>query len=104
MSPLRKKRLESSLQREMANLIMHQQTKDERIEFVSVHNVDLASDMNSVKIYLSFFGHSEEDKIQAYRALCEKRKDFQSSLGRNLKLRFTPRLMLLQLPPESVDG
>ena len=95
MSPLRKKRLEASIQREMARLIMRQQTKDDRIEFVSVHAVELASDMSRVKVYLSFFG-SEENRNEAFHAICEKRKEFQTNLGRNLKLRLTPQLKILQ--------
>ena len=94
MTPLRKKRLESSILRELAQLIMRQQTKDDRIEFVTVRSVELAKDASTAKIYLSFFGSSQSNAL-CYKAVKAKIGSFQSAIGRNLGLRITPRITLL---------
>ncbi len=93
MSPIRKKRVESSILRELAQLLIRYQTKDDRIEFVSVHKVDLSRDGSHAKLYLSFFGSPEDNEL-CCKAIQEKLGLFQSIIGRNLGLRFTPRFRL----------
>ena len=92
MSPLRKKKLESSIMREMAQLIFSQQGKDDNIQFVSVVKVDLYKDFSLLKVYLSFFG-SEKSNELSFQGILKKTKYFQSAVSNNLSLRLTPRLI-----------
>ena len=94
MNPLRKKKLESSIRKEFSNLISRRRTKDDRIGFVSISQVELASDLSNIKIKLSLFG-SEEDTSRTFRALKSNSKQLQSILSRNLRLRLTPQIHLM---------
>ena len=102
MSPLRKKRLEASILRELAQLIIRQQAKDDRIEFVAVKEVELRRDFSSAKVQLSLFGTPEGNRL-CYAALQSSLHRLQSLVGRNLRLRFTPRLLLSIAPQQSID-
>ncbi len=93
MNPIRKKKLETSILRELAQLIIRQQNKDDRIEFVTVQAIELRKDFSSAKVHLSFFG-TEDSKHQCYKAILANLNYFQSTIGRNLRLRYTPRLTL----------
>ena len=102
MSPLRKKRLEASILRELAQLIIRQQAKDDRIEFVAVKNVELRGDFSSAKVQLSLFG-TPEGNASCYSAIQASLHRLQSLIGRNLRLRFTPRLILSIAPQQSAE-
>ena len=94
MNPLRKKKLESSIKKEFSNLVSKRRIKDDRIGFVSITQVVLASDLSNVKIKLSLFG-SEEDTSRTFQALKSHSKQLQSTLSRNLRLRLTPQIRLM---------
>lgn len=102
MSPLRKKKLEASILRELAQIIIRQQAKDDRIEFVSVKAVELRGDFSSAKVQLSFFGTQESNAL-CCAAIQSNLRRFQSLIGRNLRLRFTPRLILSTAPQNDAD-
>ncbi len=94
MNPLRKKKLESSILREFAQLLVRHRGKDEDLDFVSVTAVDLARDFRTAKISLSFFGQSEQSNTRTFEAIQTNIGYFQTTIGRNLRLRYTPRLYL----------
>lgn len=91
MNEIRKKRMEALIQRELSGLILKRRAKDERLGFVSVTRVDLTPDLSTMTIFVSLFGEAS-DRRHTWNALLANSTFFQSSIGRNLKLRVTPRL------------
>lgn len=91
MTPIRKKRLESAIKKEMAGLVLLRRRKDDRLGFISVVDVELASDMSRLKVYISLFG-DKRDSSGSWLALQDHKYYFQSAIGRNLRLRHTPQL------------
>ncbi len=95
MSPLRKKRLESSIKRELALLVLREQDKYEGMGFPSIQHVDLAKDFSTLKVYLSFFANTPKANQRIFDSLKASRKYFQNAISRSLRLRFTPQLVFL---------
>ena len=91
MKPLRKKKLESSIIREMSDLISRRRRKDDEIGFVSVTRVDLVEDFSAATIYISPFA-GEEQNERTCQALRRNLIYFQNTLSQNLRFRQTPRL------------
>jgi ribosome-binding factor A len=91
MKPLRKTRMESAIQKELANLILRRRQKDERLGLLSITRVDLAPDLSTMDVFVSLFGE-REDNNRSWRALLDNGRHFQSEIGRALRLRQTPRL------------
>lgn len=91
MNEIRKKRLESAILREISELIMRMRIRDDRLGLVSVTQVDLADDLGHMTVLVSPFG-SEAENAETVEALAEHAKAFQTSVGRDLRLRQTPRL------------
>ncbi len=96
MNEFRKKRMESLIMREISNLIMKRNQKDEDISLVSVTNASLASDYSTLKIKVSFFSPDEKQNQLGFRALQRHRIFFQNTLSRSLRLRLTPHLSFHQ--------
>ena len=91
MNPVRQKRLESTMVRELSELIIKRRIKDERIGFVSVTRISLAPDLSDATVFVSLFGPEQEHK-ETWRGLLAAVKFFQSELRRSLRLRQTPRI------------
>ncbi len=79
------------MMRGFANLIMKRRAKDERLGLVSVTGVDLAADLSSAIIRVSLFG-SEEENRETWQGLAANLGYFQSQIGKDLRLRYTPRM------------
>ncbi|MCB1308930.1 MAG: 30S ribosome-binding factor RbfA [Leptospiraceae bacterium] len=92
MKPLRKKRLESNIVREIAELIMRRRIKDERLGFVSVTGVNLAPDLSQMEVRVSLFSTDENENRITWQALKDNARWLQSEVSHNLRLRVTPRL------------
>jgi ribosome-binding factor A len=58
---------------------------------VSITNVEVASDLQHCKIFVSVYG-SEEDQRQTMAGLASARPHVRGELGRRLQLRRTPEL------------
>ena len=91
MNEIRKKRLESAILREISELIMRMRIRDDRLGLVSVTQVDLAEDLGYMTVLVSPFG-SEAENRETWEALADHAKAFQTSVGRDLRLRQTPTL------------
>lgn len=102
MKPLRKKRLESAIVREFSNLIMRRRAKDDRLGLISVTGVDLAADLSNATIKVSLFGSDDENK-DTWAGLEANLGFFQTQVGKNLRLRNTPR-MSYQLDTSIAEG
>lgn len=58
---------------------------------VTITRVETAPDLRDANVYVSIFGH-EEERVDMIRFLNRKRKDVQTRLSQNVKLKYTPRL------------
>ncbi|MDD5447875.1 MAG: 30S ribosome-binding factor RbfA [Actinomycetota bacterium] len=84
------KRLEETIKEKLAILI-EQQVKDPRIDFVTITDVEVASDLRHANIYISVMG--EEDKVREALAGLESAKGFlKRHLGKELRVKYLPEL------------
>lgn len=90
MKDIRKKKLESSLVREMAMAIQRSKAKRDGIGLVSVTRVELRPDLSEAVFYVSPFG-SDKENHETMRSLKNLAGSFQSQIARDLHLRVTPR-------------
>jgi ribosome-binding factor A len=81
----------SELIREEISLILLEEIKDPRIQFVSITRVEVSPDLKHAKIFASVLG-SEEKKKEAFEGLKSARGFIQKKLGRKLSLRCTPEI------------
>lgn len=58
---------------------------------VTVTRVETASDLRDATVYVSIFGH-DDHRDRLIRFLNHHRKEIQSRMCRNVKLKYTPRL------------
>ena len=79
------------LKREVSVLINNKMS--EKIDIVSVTDVEVTADLKDAKIYISFLDSAKEKEILSF--LDEKKAEFQKILGKKLSMKFTPRLHYL---------
>ncbi len=92
MNEFRKKRLNEQLKREISTLIF-KEIKDPRIKgFVTVTEVDIATDMKTAKVYISIFGIKEESKKKCLKGLQNSSPFLQYKLSKQLRIRYIPNL------------
>ena len=65
--------------------------KDPRIGFVTVTGVSTAPDLREARVYVSILG-SEDERERSLEGLAAAHGVLQSRLGRELKMKRTPRL------------
>lgn len=92
MNEIRRLRLEKMIVREIAERLHRRKTKDDRIGFVSVVRCDLLPDLSEAHVFFSLFG-SEEENDATWRAVTMARRELQSGIGRDLRLRQTPHFI-----------
>ena len=95
MSDLRLRRVESFLGAEISRLISSNTFKDPRIDsLVTVAGVRVAKDLTSARIYVSYYG--EQQVLAATVAALNHAAGFiQARIGRQLRMRHTPRLRFI---------
>jgi len=84
-------RLNAQMQRELTSLI-RDELSDPRIGMVTVTRVDVSPDMRNAKVLISSFGDDESLGV-SIKALRRAAGKLRGSLGRALKLRYTPELV-----------
>ncbi len=92
MKDIRKKKLESSLLREMATEIQKRSLRGDGIGLVSVTRVELKTDMSEVIFFVSPFGDPEDNRM-TMQVLSRLAGTLQSQISRDLHLRSTPRFV-----------
>ena len=95
MSELRRRKVESLLAAEISNLVSGKALKDPRVEsLVTVAGVRVAKDLTSARIYVSYFG---EDEVLGgtVAALNHAAGYIQARIGRQLRMRHTPKLRFI---------
>ena len=68
--------------------------KDPRIGFVTVTGVDAAPDLRNARVFYSVLGTAEEAK-STHEALQHAAPRIQAELGRQVRLKYVPRLTFL---------
>ena len=95
MDDIRKKRVEEELRTEIASLILSGEVKDPRINtFLSVTRVEVARDGSFARVYVSTFEEGEA-LTRGVAGLNNAAGFIQSSVGKKIRLRLTPKLQFL---------
>ncbi|GIX43576.1 MAG: ribosome-binding factor A [Leptospiraceae bacterium] len=96
MDPIRKKRIESLIAREVSEYIQKKiRKKDDRVGLISVTHVDLSNDLSIARIYFSLFSPTEEENKITWMIVNRYKKSMQSEISRQIRLRRTPRFEFL---------
>ncbi len=90
MTTHRRERLEEIIKRIIGDALL-KDIKDPRIGFVTVVNVKLSRDYAAADVWISVLG-DEEEKKKSLAGLESARNYVQFIVGKNIKLRNTPRL------------
>lgn len=89
MNEIRQRRLEKTIIRELAERLHRRKTKDDRLGLFSVVRCELLPDLSEVRVFFSLFG-DEEANDDSWRAITRARRELQSAISRDLRLRQTP--------------
>ncbi len=92
MMPDRMKRVNEAC-REALGEILQQEVKDPRIDFVTVTRVEVSPDLRVAHVWVSVMG-SEKESDSAMEALQRARGFMRRELGRRVRMRYTPELLL----------
>jgi len=88
MNKTRISRVGEEIKKELS-ILLQREMKDPRIGFVTVTAVEVTSDLQMAKVYISVFG--SEEQRQASLAGLQKAKGFlRSEIGKRVKLRHVP--------------
>lgn len=99
MNKTRTSRVGEEIKKELS-VLLQREMKDPRIGFVTVTSVEVTSDLQMAKVYISVFGSPEQREVSL--AGIEKAKGFlRSEIGKRVKLRHIPELVFKL--DESID-
>ncbi|MCX7882509.1 MAG: 30S ribosome-binding factor RbfA [Brevinematales bacterium] len=85
-------RLNKTLMKEIAEVIMTE-VKDPRLtSMVSVLEVDMSEDMRHAKVMVSIYGEKKSDNIKTFEALESSAGYISSVVSKALRLRYAPKL------------
>ncbi|GAA4701106.1 30S ribosome-binding factor RbfA [Brevibacillus fulvus] len=99
MNKTRMSRVGEEIKKELS-ILLQREMKDPRIGFVTVTSVDVTSDLQLAKVYVSIFG-SEEQREASLAGLHKAKGFLRTELGRRIKLRHVPDLVFKL--DESID-
>lgn len=83
----RSQRVSDLIREEVADILMYRM-KDPRIGFVTVTGVDLSDDLKLARVFVSIL--KPEEREQTMEILNAAKPFIRSSLGKRLKMKFTP--------------
>ncbi|NGQ94054.1 30S ribosome-binding factor RbfA [Brevibacillus sp. SYP-B805] len=99
MNKTRLSRVGEEIKKELS-VLLQREMKDPRIGFVTVTGVEVTSDLQLAKVYVSIFGSAEQR--EASLAGLQKAKGFlRSEIGKRVKVRHVPDLVFKL--DESID-
>lgn len=99
MNKTRMSRVGEEIKKELS-VLLQREMKDPRIGFVTVTGVEVTSDLQQAKVFVSIFGN--EEQRSASLAGLQKAKGFlRSEIGKRVKLRHVPDLVFKL--DESID-
>lgn len=92
MKPTRTQRLNSEIQREVAEIVTLLKTREPGLKgIVSITGADVAPDLKTAKIFVSIYA-GEEDKKQGFEILRENAGFFRHELAQRMTMRTVPAL------------
>ena len=96
MNPIRKKRVERQIQRELSTLLVNGELKDPRLaQLITITRVEISPDMSMAKAFVSVYG-DEESRGEAWAGLVSATGFIQYNITRNLRLRIVPRIRFMR--------
>ncbi|ACV25727.1 MULTISPECIES: 30S ribosome-binding factor RbfA [Kangiella] len=95
MSQARAKRVADQIQRDLA-VLLQREMKDPRLGIVTVSGVEVTSDLQNAKVFVTFLGKDEEQEIkQALEVLTGAAGFLRSQLAKSIRMRSVPSLRFL---------
>lgn len=92
MSQARAQRVADQIQRELA-VLLQREVKDPRLGLVTVSAVEVSSDLQNAKVFVTFLGKDEADEIKAALEVLSKAAGFlRSQLAKSMTMRSVPSL------------
>tara|TARA_Y100001960_G_C14562759_1_gene771647 strand:- start:28 stop:399 length:372 start_codon:yes stop_codon:yes gene_type:complete len=92
----RVQRVREQLQRVLSDIV--RSLKDPRVQFVTVVDVEVTSDLRHVKMFFSVLGSEKDDKKQALQALEKAIGHIRGEVSRRVRLRHTPQITVAYDP------
>lgn len=90
MASRRQRQVAELLHEEISNLLQFN-TRDPRLGFVTVTDVEVSPDLRVAWVYITVLGDSSDEET-TLQGLASAAKFFRHELGQSLKLRFIPEL------------
>lgn len=94
MIPERMKRVNEACKEALGEIIQGA-IKDPRVGFVTVTRVEVSPDLRMARVWISFLGTAEESEA-SLEALRKARGFLRRELGKRVRLRYIPELVLHQ--------
>lgn len=95
MSQARAKRVADQIQRDLA-VLLQREMKDPRLGIVTVSGVEVTSDLQNAKVFVTFLGKDEPQEIkQALEVLSGAAGFLRSQLAKSIRMRSVPSLRFL---------
>ena len=88
--------MREQLQRVLSDIV--RSLKDPRVQFVTVVDVEVTSDLRHVKMFFSVLGSEEDDTKQALQALKKAIGHIRSEVSSRVRLRHTPQITVAYDP------
>lgn len=87
-------RVADQIRMEVADIITRK-TKDPRLSFVTVTDVELTNDLRLARVYVTTMsdGRDDQRESEAFAGLAKASGFIRAELGRRLHLRYTPELV-----------
>ena len=94
MNEIKRKKLEKDIIRTLSLLIVSGKVKDPRVSMVSMHRAEITDDLSEVKIFITAYTDNN-GRRKLVKGLNSAAPFMTSVLGKNLRLRRTPRLKFI---------
>ncbi|AUM65850.1 30S ribosome-binding factor RbfA [Brevibacillus sp. 7WMA2] len=91
MNKTRMSRVSEEIKKELS-ILLQREMKDPRIGFVTVTDVEVTSDLQQAKVYISVFG-DESKREESLKGLQKAKGFLRTEVGRRIKLRHVPELL-----------
>ncbi len=83
-------RINQLMKREIS-LIIQQEIKDPRLQFVTITNVDVSRDLQHARVYFSVLGNGKKSR-EAQEGLTSARGFVRKVVGGRVDMRYTPEI------------
>lgn len=92
---MRIEKVNSSIKRELANMIQLGEIRDPRISFVTIINVDVSKDLQHAKVKFSMLSDAPNDIKAAMAGFESCRGYIRKLIGQRLELRYVPAFQFI---------